>query len=144
LAGVSLAAQASYIGQAALRVWEQPGVTVLIHFLVQDEPSLGGWQSGLLTVRGAHKPSFSAFALPLAEQSRSGSRVVLWGQVRPGIGARPYTVQRWTGHRWVNVGGSKWTGRAGTFRTAISARRGTKVRIRTPSTALVSPPLVLS
>ncbi len=143
-AGVPLAAQASYVGQAALRVWEQPGVTVLIHFLVRDEPSLGGWQSGLLTVRGARKPSYSAFALPLAEQSRSGSRVVVWGQVRPGTGARRYTLQRWSGRRWVNVGGSKLTGRAGTFRTAISARPGIRVRIRTPWSALVSPPLVLS
>ena len=52
--------------EAALRVWQQPGVTMLIHFLVRDEPSLGGWQSGLFSVGGAAKLAYHAFALPLA------------------------------------------------------------------------------
>src|SRR6185437_15288444 len=86
LLGVSYALQAKYIGEAALHVWDTRGVTVLIHFLVRDEPSLGGWQSGLFSAHGAAKLSYHAFALPLAEVSRHGSRVALWGQVRPGSG----------------------------------------------------------
>ena len=53
LLGVSYALQAKYLREAALRVWRQPGVTMLIHFLVRDEPSLGGWQSGLFSVGGS-------------------------------------------------------------------------------------------
>jgi hypothetical protein len=68
--GVSPALQARYVGEAALRVWEQPGVTLLIHVLVRDEPTLAGWQSGFFTLHGVAKPSERAFALPLVERSR--------------------------------------------------------------------------
>jgi hypothetical protein len=142
--GVSPARQATLLGQAALRVWEQPGTTVLIHFLVQDEPSLGGWQSGLFTAHGSAKPALRAFALPLAEQSRNGTRTVLWGQVRPGSGKRPYVIQRWTGRSWANIGSVKRTGAGGTFRTMVHVRPGTKVRLRAPTVSYQSPLLVIS
>ena len=74
LLGVSYALQAKYLGEAALRVWQQPGVTMLIHFLVRDEPSLGGWQSGLFSVGGSAKLAYHAFALPLAQVSRAAAR----------------------------------------------------------------------
>ena len=141
LLGVSPAVQAAYVGQAALRVWSEPGVTMLIHFLVRDEPSLGGWQSGLFTAGGSAKPSFFSFALPLAQQSRTGPRAVLWGQVRPGHGRRPYLLQRWAGSRWVSVGGTKLTGAGGTFRTSIVARPGTRVRVRPLRVPFDSPSL---
>jgi hypothetical protein len=144
LLGVSPARQARTIGEAALRVWRQPGATILIHFLVKDEPGIGGWQSGLLTARGSAKPARRAFALPLAQMSRRGNRTVLWGQVRPGHGRRPYAVQRWTGSRWVTVGGVKRTGSGGTFRTAVNLRRGTKVRLRPTQLSFASPLLVIS
>jgi len=142
--GVSYAKQAQYIGEAALRVWEQPGATVLIQFLVQDEPSIGGWQSGLYTKSGVAKPARAAFALPLAQMSRSGSSTVLWGQVRPGSGARPYTIQRWSGGRWVNVGGTKRTGAAGTFKVMVNVPAGTKVRVKSPDVAFASPATVIT
>jgi hypothetical protein len=144
LLGVSPARQALMLGQAALRVWQQPGATVLIHFLVRDEPSEGGWQSGLFTTGGSAKPSFRAFALPLAQMSRRGNRTVLWGQVRPGSGRRPYVIQRWTGRRWVNIGSVKRTGAGGTFRTTIAVGRGTKVRLRATHVPFQSPLLVIA
>jgi hypothetical protein len=142
--GVSYAKQAQYIGQAALRVWEQPGATVLIQFLVQDEPSIGGWQSGLYTKTGTPKPARAAFALPLAELSRSGTRTELWGQVRPGSGARPYAIQRFSGGHWVNVGGTKRTGAAGTFRLTVNFPAGTKVRIKSSKVPFASPAMVVT
>jgi hypothetical protein len=142
--GVSYAKQAQYIGQAALRVWEQPGATVLIQFLVQDEPSIGGWQSGLYTKAGKAKPARAAFALPLAQMSRSGTRTLLWGQVRPGSGARSYVIQRWNGGHWVNVGGTKRTGAAGTFRISVNVAAGTKVRLKSPEVAFASPAMVVT
>jgi hypothetical protein len=144
LLGVSPARQALMLGEAALHVWEQPGATVLIHFLVRDEPSEGGWQSGLFTAGGSAKPAYRAFALPLAQMFRHGSRTVLWGQVRPGSGRRPYVIQRWTGSRWVNIGSVKRTGAGGTFRTTISVRRGTKVRLRATRVSFQSPLLVIA
>src|SRR5437764_4647786 len=133
LLGVSPALQAAYLGEAALRVWEQPGVTILIHFLVRDEPDLGGWQSGLFTVGGAAKLAYHAFALPLAEVSRRGSRTVLWGQVRPGSGARAYVLQQSVGGGWRSLGGRRQTGSNGDFTRTIEATAGARVRIFAPA-----------
>jgi len=33
----------------------------LLWFLIKDEPSLGGWQSGLETDTGRHKPAWNAY-----------------------------------------------------------------------------------
>jgi hypothetical protein len=143
LLGVSDALQAKYIGEAALRTWEQPGVTMLIQFLVQDEPGLGGWQSGLFTVGGAAKPALRAFQLPLAELSRRGGAVTLWGQVRPGTGRRRYAIQQRSAGRWIPLGPARSTGPSGTFRVAVRARPGSAVRIVTAELGDTDPPLVL-
>ena len=92
--GVSLAAQARFIGEAARRVYAAPKVDLLIHYLYRDEPDLGRWQSGLETINGKAKPAYAATMLPLAQVSRHGQRVALWGQVRPGTGPRQYVIQR--------------------------------------------------
>jgi len=142
--GTSFAKQAAYVGQAALRVWEQPGVTILIHFLVRDEPSLGGWQSGLFTVHGSAKPSYRAWGLPLSERSRRGIRTVLWGEVRPGAGRRPYALQRLVGGRWVTVGGVRRTGPGGAFERTIALPPAVRVRLSSPLAGYVSPTLTIS
>jgi hypothetical protein len=144
LLGVSYAQQAAYIGQAALHVWSQPGVTVLIQFLMRDEPSLGGWQSGLFTAGGSPKPSYHAFALPFVQMSRSGSKAVLWGQVRPGSGPRTYVVQRASGGSWLGVGGTSRTGAGGTFTRTVALPRGTRVRLWAPAIGWASPAITLS
>ena len=144
LLGVSYALQARYVGQAALRVSEQPGVTMLIHFLVRDEPSVGGFQSGLFTAGGTAKPALHAYALPLAEVSRSGARTVMWGQVRPGSGARSYVLERYTGGRWVALGGAARTSASGTFTRTVTLPRGALVRITSVDAGYSSPALGLS
>src|SRR2546427_3932458 len=144
LLGVSYGLQAKYIGEAGLRVWQQPGVTILIQFLVRDEPNVGGWQSGLFSAGGQPKLAYHAFALPLAEVSRHGSRVVLWGQVRPGHGARAYVLQRVLGSSWRAVGGTAQTGRTGTFSRTVVLPRGARVRIWAPAVGWASPALTLS
>lgn len=142
--GVSRRLQAKYVGEAALRAWQQARVTILIHFLIRDEPGLGGWQSGFFTVDGKPKPALRAFGLPLAEISRRGHRVVLWGQVRPGKGRRRYLLQRWDGHRWVRVGRVRRTNKRGAFRRVIRGHAGEKLRIWTPVVPYSSPVLRLT
>jgi hypothetical protein len=144
LLGVSYAAQAQYIGQAALRTWQQPGVTMLIQFLVRDEPSLGGWQSGLFTAGGTAKPALHAFALPLAQVSRRGGVVALWGQVRPGSGARSYVLQRYVGGKWSPVGGTARTDASGTLARTATLPRGSHVRIWSVDAGYASPALTVS
>ncbi|HET8527879.1 MAG TPA: hypothetical protein VFL60_03140 [Gaiellaceae bacterium] len=143
LLGVSQAKQAQYLGEAALRVWRQPGVTILVQFLVRDEPSIGGWQSGLFTVGGAPKLAVHAFALPLAQASRSGSRTTLWGMVRPGSGARGYVLQRRTAGGWRSLASGRTT-RSGAFSRTVTAPPGTRVRIWAPALGYASPALAVS
>jgi hypothetical protein len=144
LLGVSQAQQAAYLGQAALHVYRQAGVTMLIQFLVRDEPNVGGWQSGLFTVDGQPKLSYHAFALPLAQSSRVGTRALLWGQVRPGSGRRVYVLQRAAGSSWRAVGGRSRTSVSGTFTRSVALPAGTRVRVFVPGIGWASPPLTLS
>jgi hypothetical protein len=63
--GVSWAKQASYLTQAFGIARKNPRVDMMLWYLLQDEPALGGWQSGLQTTDGNRKPSFKAYqALP--------------------------------------------------------------------------------
>jgi hypothetical protein len=144
LLGVSETLQAKYIGAAALRVWQARGVTMLIQFLVRDEPDVGHWQSGLFSAGGAAKLAYHAFALPLAQVSRHGSRVELWGQVRPGSGRRTYVLQRSVGGSWRAVGGTVRTSARGDFMRKVALPSGTRVRILAPVAGWTSPPLTLS
>jgi hypothetical protein len=64
---------------------------------------------------------------------------VLWGQVRPGSGRRPYVLQRWSGRHWVRVGSTTRTGSTGTFERVVTARHGQKFRVTSPRADYVSP-----
>jgi hypothetical protein len=61
LAGVSWAKQAKYLTQAFAIASKNRRIDLMLWFLLKDEPNLGGWQSGLITYGGRHKPSFAAF-----------------------------------------------------------------------------------
>jgi hypothetical protein len=127
--GVPLDKQALYLEEAALRAYQAPRVDMLIQFLVQDEPDLGGWQSGLLTAAGVPKPSYAAFQLPLAVERRSRDRVTLWGQIRPGSGRRPYVLEELRGGGWAPLGGTEKTGVRGMFVRTVDAVIGTRFRV---------------
>jgi hypothetical protein len=61
LFGVSYANQARYMQQAIAMAKKTRRIDMFIWFLIRDEPRLSGWQSGVVTRRGARKPSFRAF-----------------------------------------------------------------------------------
>jgi hypothetical protein len=61
LFGVSWAKQAAYLTQAFALARQNPRIDMMLWFLLKDEPTLGGWQSGLMTVNGKKKPAFAAF-----------------------------------------------------------------------------------
>jgi hypothetical protein len=130
--GVSNTLQAQYVGQAALRAYLSSHVDLLIHFLVRDEPNAQRWTSGFLTSRGKVKPSFSAYALPLAQVSRHGARTTVWGQVRPRSGRQPYRLQQLRNGHWHWLGGTKLTTRGGFLRRVVPAGQGARLRIWSP------------
>ncbi|HEX5448995.1 MAG TPA: DUF5722 domain-containing protein [Gaiellaceae bacterium] len=59
--GVSWAKQALYLTQAFTIAHKNPRIDMMLWFLLKDEPTLGGWQSGLETYAGKRKPAFTAF-----------------------------------------------------------------------------------
>ena len=61
LLGVTYAKQAAYLKQAFAIAKKNPRIDMMLWFLLQDDPNPNGWQSGLLTARGAKKPAFVAF-----------------------------------------------------------------------------------
>jgi len=61
--GTSWANQAAWMKQAVTIARSMPRVDMFIWFLVRDEPDIGGWQSGLMTVGGTKKPSWNTFKL---------------------------------------------------------------------------------
>jgi len=130
--GVSNRLQALFVGEAALRAYLAPRVDLLIHFLVRDEPNAQKWTSGFYTSRGKVKPSFAAFALPLAQVSRKGTRTALWGQVRPRTGAQLYRLQQFRGGRWQWVGNTMRTTRNGFVNRVVKADRGARFRLWSP------------
>ena len=130
--GVSQQRQAELIGQSGLRVHKAPRVDMLIHYLVEDEPEAGRFQSGLFNQSGRPKLAALAFPLPLAQAGRNSGKLVLWGQVRPRGGAQTFRVQVRTGGAWRFSGGVRRTGARGFFSVAVPAVRGTAIRIYSP------------
>jgi hypothetical protein len=61
LFGVTLQKQAQYLTQAFAIARKNPRIDMMLWFLLKDEPTVAGWQSGLLTAKGAKKPAFAAF-----------------------------------------------------------------------------------
>jgi hypothetical protein len=141
--GVTFERQALYASAAALRAYTAPYVDMLIHFMIQDDARLEGWQSGLRTLSGAAKPAYDAFKLPLAQVSRSGDGTAVWGQVRPRSGKQPYRLQQWRDGAWRWVGGRRFTDSRGFFQRAVQAVPGTQLRTWSPQDRLFSPPLTV-
>jgi Glycosyl hydrolase catalytic core len=59
--GVRYATQARFVHQAIAAARKTRRVDMFVWFLIRDERRLSGWQSGVISVRGARKPSFRAF-----------------------------------------------------------------------------------
>ncbi|HET8892613.1 MAG TPA: hypothetical protein VFM96_00750 [Gaiellaceae bacterium] len=59
--GISWATQAADMRQAYAIARANPRIDMLLWFLIKDEGNISGWQSGLATVSGRHKPSWNVF-----------------------------------------------------------------------------------
>ena len=58
-----------------------------------------------------------------------GTSTVLWGQVRPHDGKRPYRLQRFVSGRWVWITGTPQTNEHGFLRRVVRAGPGAKFRL---------------
>ena len=141
--GLGWGTQARYVAEAQHRAYRAAGVDVVIQYLLRDEPATDAWQSGLETVSGRAKPALAAFSLPLVQVSRRGLSTTVWGQVRPGNGARSYALQRLVGDQWKAVGSGTQTTSRGYVTRTLRADKGTRLRLYDPATKRASPPLVV-
>ena len=141
--GVGWGTQARFVAEAQQRAYKAAGVDVLIQYLLRDEPATSAWQSGLETVTGRPKPALAAFSLPLVQVVRKGSATTVWGQVRPGVGARPYVLQRLVGEDWAAVGSGARTTVRGYLTRTVRADKGERLRLYDPATQRASPALVV-
>jgi hypothetical protein len=131
--GVARSLQAMYIGESAMRAYQLSGVALLIQYLLKDEPQLDRFQTGLFDVHGSPKPGYYAFRFPLAQVSRRGTRTALWGQIRPGKGARTYRMEISRDGRWRWVGPNRHTNSVGAFAVELDAPKGSFVRVWSPA-----------
>src|SRR4051812_16605736 len=101
IVGVSQARQSDYRSIAERLAYDQPRVVAFSQYLLRDDPSVPGaplaarypgFESGLRTNAGKAKQALTGFRLPLAALRR-GSRVSLWGLVRPATGRTTATVE---------------------------------------------------
>jgi hypothetical protein len=96
--GVSLAKQVQFRAISERIAWNNPRVLGFSQYLLRDsDPGApgpqrySGFESGLRFADGKPKPSLPAFRLPLAVK-RIGSKVSIWGLVRPATGPTTATV----------------------------------------------------
>ena len=61
LFGVSYRNQARYMKQAVAMARKTRRIDMFVWFLIRDEGRLSGWQSGVVTRRGARKPAYRTF-----------------------------------------------------------------------------------
>ena len=100
--GVSYAKQAQFDAIDEHIAWSNPRVAAFSQYLLKDDPLGGpagasvnggvvGFQTGLETVKGAPKPLYSSWPVPLTV-TKQGHGYSLWGLVRPAIGSTKVTV----------------------------------------------------
>ncbi len=100
--GVSLAQQAEFDAIAEHIAYSNPRVAAFSQYLLKDDPVGGepgasvhggtvGFQTGLETYKGALKPLYYGWPIPLTV-TKEKHGVALWGLVRPAIAATKLTV----------------------------------------------------
>jgi len=137
LMGVSLARQAEYQAISERIAYDNPRVAAFSQYLLRDDlprrgPRLSrysGFESGLQTSAGKPKPSMQSFRLPLAAKRR-GSRVSLWGLVRPATGATNAVVLVADRHRKFHKLRTVHTNSRGYFRARTRYRSGRRFRLQ--------------
>src|SRR6185312_2028233 len=135
--GVSLARQSDYRAIAERLAYQTPRIVAFSQYLMRDDPpnpnattpidKYSGFESGLRTNAGKAKPALTGFRLPLAG-FRRGSRVSLWGLVRPATGPTTVKVEYRSGSTFRTLF-TTTTDARGYFTRETSFRKGRRYRL---------------
>jgi hypothetical protein len=101
-AGIPLTRQSRWLQDAAYVAWRTPRVEGLNQFRLADGTIRGKgplafreFQSGLRFANGEPKPSLTTFPNPIVVRASGRTRLLVWGDVRPGAGERAaVTIER--------------------------------------------------
>jgi hypothetical protein len=135
--GVSYQQQAEFRSISEWIAWRNPHVAAFSQYLMRDDdPRPGssysrysGFESGLRGSGGKAKLSYEGFRLPLVADAR-GSRVYLWGYVRPKHARTRVVVQirKHGSKRWLKLK-TVTTNTLGYWRSVSGLRGGAQYRV---------------
>jgi hypothetical protein len=141
ISGVSYERQPAYYAIAEHMAYVNPRVTLFSQYLMRDDSPreegyrFRGFESGLRRHNGTRKPSYRAFANPLAVE-RYGPTDVLWGLIRPQPGVTRVTIEvRRPGRRSWRVLRRLNTTSRGVYGLRAQHRKGQAYRVRWTSSA---------
>ncbi len=135
--GVSLTRQAEYIAIAEQIAFSNPRVRSFSQYLLVDDPPrdgpaisrYSGFETGLRDSKGAPKPAYDAFRLPLVATDY-GRSDVLWGRVRPFPRQTAVVIERAApGKRFADYR-TVQTNAAGVFGLKAPHAKGRRYRVR--------------
>lgn len=140
---VTPAQQAVYLNEADYIAWRDPRVRSVAQFLLYDSApdtlyapdQVGYWdtfQTGLMYTDGQPKPALYSYAMPIwipHPSFHSGSRVLVWGQLRPAPPGRARALVQW------RAAGGRWQALAQL--TTENPRHYFTVRVRPPAGGVV-------
>jgi Cellulase (glycosyl hydrolase family 5) len=141
VSGVSLARQPAYYAIAEHIAYANPRVALFSQYLMSDDRAnsgggrYGGFESGLRRANGTRKPSYAAFANPLAVDNY-GRTDVLWGLIRPQRTETEITIQirRRSSAPWRELRTLNTTS-TGVWGLSTTHRKGQQYRVRWTDTA---------
>ena len=108
----TLERQAALINEKEELGYRYPRLRSYSQYLMYDDPPRegateaavwSGFQTGLRFTDGRRKPSWEAYKLPVVVHTRGAGRVLVWGRVRPGDGARTVRLEARRGGAWALV-----------------------------------------
>jgi hypothetical protein len=132
--GVSLARQAEYQAVSERIARSNLRVAAFSQYLLRDDPAtgpeeFGGFESGLRFADGKAKPSLNGWRLPLSVR-REGSKVSIWGRVRPATAPVAAELQYQQGSGQWRALQTVQTDARGSFTLRGSYRSGRRWRLR--------------
>ncbi|MGI8505665.1 MAG: hypothetical protein ACR2MK_02470 [Solirubrobacteraceae bacterium] len=150
--GVSPARQAAYLDQAEYMAWRDPRVRTLSQFLLYDSApdrsyprgSVGYWstfQTGLVYLDGAPKPSLYSYRLPIFVPDpvfTRGRRVTVWGMLRLAPNrTRQRALVQWrpSAGAWRSIAAVTTSNRTGVLLTRLALPGTGAVRLEWKSSA---------
>ncbi|HEX5145592.1 MAG TPA: cellulase family glycosylhydrolase [Conexibacter sp.] len=135
IAGVPLPTQSDFRSIGEHMAWSNSRVKSFSQYLLRDDATVAGahgkFESGLFLYKGdAVKPAYYGFRLPLVVTKGKGSRVSLWGFVRPahGHGGSVTIEVKDRGHGWSRLATQRYGG-SGYWKRSATTKSGRQWRV---------------